>query len=305
MNKKPEAIPAATLILAKPHGNGFKVYLLKRSLKSRFLPGVYVFPGGGVDPEDREFERWKIHLDMDLEGIYGHLGGSGFTAEEALPFALAAIRETFEEAGVWLARRRGSKNGDLEALFRSRDQKNLSSGWFMRAVEKQSWVLDLSKINRWSHWLTPYGMPFRFDTRFFLTRMPEDQVCRPDMKETVGGCWVTPREALEGGLSGEMPLSPPIVVTLHQLEAHGSFDELMNGARHRPWGKALLPRLIPLSRGNIIIEPWDPMYHEDRIRIEKPPRESDVLPAGVPFSRIWYDGRLWRPVRFDEALTLK
>ena len=299
--KKPEAIPAATLILAKPHGNGFKVYLLKRSPKSRFLPGVYVFPGGAVEPEDHGFERWKFHLDMDSEGIYGHLGGSGFSTEEALPFALAAIRETFEEAGVWPARRPGSKNGDLEALFRSRDQENLSSGWFIRAVEKQSWVLDLSRINRWSHWLTPHGMPLRFDTRFFLTRMPEDQVCRPDMKETVGGCWVTPREALEGGLTGEMPLSPPIVVTLHQLEAHGSFDELMNGASHRPWGEAFLPRLIPLSRGNIIIEPWDPMYHEDRIRIEKPPREADVLAPGVPFSRIWYDGRVWRPVRFDEA----
>ena len=300
-DKKPEAIPAATLILAKPHGNGFKVYLLKRSPKSRFLPGVYVFPGGMVDPEDHGFERWKFHLNMDSESIHGVLGGSGFSTEEALPFALAAMRETFEEAGVWLARRRGSENGDIGALLKLREQANLTPGWFMRAVEKQSWVLDLSRINRWSHWLTPHGMPFRFDTRFFLTRMPEDQVCRPDMKETVGGCWVTPREALEGGLSGEMPLSPPIVVTLHQLEAHGSFDELMNGASRRPWGEAFLPRLIPLSCGNIFIEPWDPMYHEDRIRIERPPRESDVLPAGVPFSRIWYDGRLWRPVRFDEA----
>ena len=299
--KKTEAIPAATLILAKPHKNGFKVYLLKRSLKSRFLPGVYVFPGGTVEPEDRGFERWKFHLDMDSEGIYDHLGGPGFSTEAVLPFALAAIRETFEEAGVWLARRRGSQNGDLEALLRMREQEDLSSSWFMKVVEKQPWVLNLSKMNRWSHWITPYGMPFRFDTRFFLTEMPEGQVCRPDMKETVGGCWVTPKEALEGGLSGEMPLSPPIVVTLNQLKAHGSFDELMNGAGQRPWGEALLPRLIPLPRGNMILEPWDPMYHEDRIQIKKPPCESDVLPPDVPFSRIWYDGRLWRPVRFHEA----
>jgi 8-oxo-dGTP pyrophosphatase MutT (NUDIX family) len=297
--KKPEAIPAATLILVRPHENGFKVYLLKRSPKSRFLPGVYVFPGGMVDPEDHGFERWKFHLDMDSESIHGHLGGAGFSTDEALPFALAAIRETFEEAGVWLAKRRGSQDGDLEALLGWRKQENLPTTWLMRAVEKQMWVLNLSKMNRWSHWITPYGMPYRYDTRFFLAEMPEDQVCRPDMKETVGGCWVTPREALEGGLSGEMPLSPPIVVTLNQLAAFGSFDELMDGACRRSWGEALLPRLIPLPQGNVVMEPWDPMYHEKRIEIETPPLESDVLPPEAPFSRIWYDGRLWRPVRFD------
>ena len=297
--KKPEAIPAATLILARPHGSGFKIYLLKRSLKSRFLPGVYVFPGGMVDPEDHGLERWKCHLDMDSESIHGVLGGARFPAEATLPFALAAIRETFEEAGVWLARRRGPENGDIGPLLKLREQENLTPAWFIKAVEKQSWILNLSKLKRWSHWITPYGMPYRYDTRFFLAEMPENQVCCPDMKETVGGCWVTPREALERGLSGEMPLSPPIVVTLHQLAAFGSFDELMDGARQRSWGEALLPRLIPLPQGNIVMEPWDPMYYKERIQIKDLPCESDVLPPETPFSRIWYDGRLWRPVRFD------
>jgi len=292
----PEAIPAATLILAKPHGDRFKVYLLKRSQESRFLPGVYVFPGGTVETEDHGLKRWKVHLDMDSNRFHEHLCGDGFSAEDALPFALAAIRETFEEAGVWLAHGSGAEQADIAALLRLRAREDLSSVWLFRVVEEQGWRLNLRALHRWSHWITPQGMPIRFDTRFYLARMPEDQACRPDMKETVAGVWVTPEEALLSSLSGEMPLSPPIVATLHELQTVGSFDELMNAANLRPWGEALLPRLIPLPHGNIVIEPWDPMYHEDRIRIETPPRESDVLPAGAPFSRIWYDGRCWRPV---------
>lgn len=297
--KKPkisEPVPAATLILARPHESGFQVYLLKRSPKSRFLPDAYVFPGGTLELEDYGLARWKDHLDMDPESLEAQLGGTGFSAEEALPYALAAVRETFEEAGIWMAHKSGSKNGDLEGLLKLRNREDLSTDWFLSAVKGEGWRIQLRVLKRWSHWITPTAMPMRFDTRFYLTQMPEDQVCRPDMKETVAGVWVTPLEALKGNFTGKIPLSPPILVTLHELLACDSIEKLSHAADDRLWGEALQPRFIPLTRGGVIVEPWDPMYHEDSIPIKNSPGDADVLPPEAPFSRIWYDGSRWRPV---------
>jgi len=298
MNMKdiPEPIPAATLILIRPHGNRFQVYLLKRSPKSRFLPNVYVFPGGTLEPEDYGLARWETHLDLDANRLEEVLGGRGLSAEAVLPYSVAAVRETFEEAGVWLAQKNGAKNYHLEALQKLRKNEALTSSWFLETVQKQGWILNLSRMRRWSHWITPIGLPFRFDTRFYLTCMPDEQVCLPDMKETVAGIWVPPKEALEGGCNGDIPLSPPILATLQELLAFGSFNELVAAADRREWGESLMPRLVTLERGNVILEPWDPLYHEVQPQL-KPPAESDVLPPQTSFSRIWHDGRIWRPVR--------
>ena len=297
MNTKniPEPIPAATLILARPHESSFQVYLLKRSPKSRFLPSVYVFPGGTLEPEDHGLDRWKDHLDMDGNQFEKRLGGQGFSTEAALPYAVAAVRETFEEAGVWLVHKNGAPYENIEALQNLRKAETLPSTWFLEVVQKHGWVLNLSRMRRWSHWITPVGLPYRFDTRFYLTHMPQDQVCLPDMKETVAGVWVTPKEALEGGCTGDMPLSPPILATLQELMTFESFDALMDSARRRSWGAPLMPRLIPLKGGNLILEPWDPLYDEDQPQV-KPPCELNVLLPEVRFSRIWHDGRIWRPV---------
>ncbi len=260
------------------------------------MPDVYVFPGGPLEPEDYGPTRWEAHLDLDGERIEKELGGRGFRAEAVLPYCVAAVRETFEEAGVWLARKNGAGDHRLEALQKQRNNEALSSGWLLHTVRKQGWVLKLSGLRRWSHWITPMGLPFRFDTRFYLARMPEDQFCLPDMKETVAGMWVTPKEALQGAWNGDMPLSPPILVTLRELLAFGSFDELMEAADARMWGERLMPRLLTLARGSLILEPWDPQYHWEQPQLT-PPGESDVLPPGTTFSRVWHEGGIWRPVR--------
>ena len=100
-----------------------------------------------------------------------------------------------------------------------------------------------------------------------------------------------------GNMEGTIPLSPPTLVTLHDLLKYGSIKDLQDESRQRPWGPVLFPRLVPLAKGAVIVEPWDPQYGDDDIRIGPEDLPSSILSVGEPFSRIWYDGRLWRPIR--------
>ncbi|MHB8766418.1 MAG: hypothetical protein ACYDA8_19055, partial [Deferrisomatales bacterium] len=64
-----------------------------------------------------------------------------------------------------------------------------------------------------------------------------------------------------------------------------------------PWGEALAPRYLRFPRGGMILEPWDPEHGRADLVLDPAGLEGAVLPLGEPFSRLWHDGRLWRPVR--------
>jgi len=72
--------------------------------------------------------------------------------------------------------------------------------------------------------------------------------------------------------------------------------DLKKEVRARTWGEALLPRMIRLPKGRLILEPWDPMSKKE-LEIDARGLEMNCLPVGEPFSRIWYHGGIWRPVR--------
>ena len=86
-------------------------------------------------------------------------------------------------------------------------------------------------------------------------------------------------------------------MTLHDFLGYRNLKDLQADARYRSWGPAISPRLVPLAKGAVIVEPWDPQYRQKEIRIDLKQLPDAVLPVGEPFSRIWYDGRLWRPVK--------
>jgi 8-oxo-dGTP pyrophosphatase MutT (NUDIX family) len=293
-NEKPLA-PAATVVLVRPHEKTFQVYLLRRSGKSGFMGGLYVFPGGRVDAEDMDAAVWGERVDLAPADIALRLGG-GLDPDTARAYGVAAIRETLEEAGVFLAIRNGNPGKDLDRICELRLSDTLSKDWFSDRVRQDGWKLNLGALRRWSHWITPRGMKKRFDTRFFLAVIPEDQSCRPDLRETVHGLWVTPEAGLQGNLDRKIPLSPPTVVTLHQLLSFADFNALLAETESRPWGDPVRPRMIPLEKGVVILEPWDPMYGEETIDIDIGGLESAVAPVGRPFSRIWLHRGLWRPL---------
>jgi 8-oxo-dGTP pyrophosphatase MutT (NUDIX family) len=285
---------ASTVILAREQLGELQIYLLRRSGRSSFMPGNYVFPGGRVDREDRDRELWKGHADMALKAISRRLG-DGLGEEEALGHAVAAIRETFEEAGVFLAYRDGVGREDIEAVCERPMNGDLPQGWFHEWTVSGDWTLAISWLAPWAHWITPKVRLQRYDTRFFLAFMPDGQECAPDAKETTHGIWISPEKALKGNLRKEIPLSPPGLVTMHELLEYSSREELERETVKRSWGDTRMPQLVPLQGEALILLPWDSMYNQD-VEIHAEDLENRVLPIGKPFSRLWYHDGIWRPV---------
>jgi 8-oxo-dGTP pyrophosphatase MutT (NUDIX family) len=284
-----EAIPtptaAATLIPVRRQPAGIEVYLLRRSTASKFMPGVYVFPGGSLEDDDRDVAFWRRHIDLPPDRLAHFLGGS---VDRLLPFAVAAIRETWEEAGLLLA----APDHELPP------PGSIGDGMpFSRRIHADGLRLRISALGRWHHWITPELMPRRFDTYFFTAPVPTDRVCRPDNHETVHGIWISPRHALAQNARGTLPLSPPTLVTLHQMLDAADPEELLGTVRRRSWPAPIMPRLWPLEKSALIIEPWDPDYHRETVSVDVERLEKDLLPVGAPFSRLWRRKGVFRPVK--------
>jgi len=77
-----------------------------------------------------------------------------------------------------------------------------------------------------------------------------------------------------------------------------TLDALDRGREKRGWGEPIFPRLVPLGKGagSIIVEPWDPMYGREDLRVDAGNLPGRLLPAEAPFSRLWNDGGIWKPV---------
>jgi 8-oxo-dGTP pyrophosphatase MutT (NUDIX family) len=294
--KAPSLRPASTVILVRENQARLQVYLLKRSAQSGFMAGKYVFPGGTLDASDLDIVFWKRHVDLKADDVDRRLGG-GLPAKDIYAYGVAAIRETLEEAGVFLASRDSGNPSDYERIAGLRMNQELSAHWFRDLIETEHWMLQFSQLARWSQWITPTRMKKRYDTRFFLVFMPEAQACAPDAWETVHGLWVSPEEGLAGNLSGEIPLSPPTLISLHQLLAYRDLKDLKQETATRPWGEAMAPNMVVTPAGPIILEPWDPEWHRDTVEVDLNYLLNNILPVGEPMSRIWLHDGLWRPVR--------
>jgi 8-oxo-dGTP pyrophosphatase MutT (NUDIX family) len=211
---EPAAVrPASTVLLLRDHvtAREIEVFMMVRHHQIEFNSGALVFPGGSVDKSDRE-----IAGRPDL-----FTGSAGLDAE-ALGFRIAGIRETFEESGILLARPAGSdvlieagRAREIEAAHRTALCEGKTS--FLDVISSNNLVLALDALVPYAHWITPEGMPKRFDTWFFLAAAPPDQLGAHDGKESTDSIWVSPREALVGGDDGRFKLPFPTTRNLIRL----------------------------------------------------------------------------------------
>ena len=199
---------AATVLLLRDGAKDLEVLMTRRSMTASFAPGAYVFPGGGIDELDSQ----------------AHAQSTRRTGQTDLHLtqAIAAIRESFEELGVLLARRPDGSHAntqDIAALDRRAP--------FARQCAERGLVLAGDDVFVLAHWVTDRDLPRRFDVPFLLARMPEGQEPVADETEQFEPVWIRPADALEKHKVGNFFIIFPTIRTLERLQAYADVDSAL------------------------------------------------------------------------------
>ena len=219
---------ASTVLLLRDGAKDeIEVFMMVRHHEIDFNSGALVFPGGSLEAGDQEI--------ISRPELYS--GGERLDAA-ALSFRIAAIRETFEESGILLAHSRESNalvDAKRAAGIEASSRTLLSEGKiaFAKVLADNGLMLALDELVPYAHWITPEGMPKRFDTWFFLAAAPPEQAGAHDGRESTDSVWLSPREALKGGESGRFKLPFPTTRNLIRLGKQPSVAAALGDARGR------------------------------------------------------------------------
>jgi 8-oxo-dGTP pyrophosphatase MutT (NUDIX family) len=180
--------PASTVLLLRDGSGGIDVLMVTRNVASDFASGALVFPGGRVDAADAEaavLSRCRAVAGADAA---------------AMAFRVAAVRETFEEAHLLLARREGADRllaaGEVDMIEAALTARLGRPPQFADILAAGGIELATDLLVPFAHWITPIGPPKRFDTHFFLAPAPADQVAAHDGREAVDTVWISPQRAI-------------------------------------------------------------------------------------------------------------
>ena len=193
--------PAATVLLLRDSPQGVEVLMTRRSLTASFAPGAYVFPGGGIDAQDA--------------AAHGQATRRPTQSDTHLTQAIAAIRESFEELGVLLARRADGSPADasdVAALDRHAP--------FAAQCAARGLTLAAADVYVLAHWITDRDLPRRFDVPFLVARMPAGQTPVADDAEQFEPVWVRPADALARHEAGQFFIIFPTIRTLQRLQPY-------------------------------------------------------------------------------------
>lgn len=209
-----------------PTPSALEVFMMRRAHTMAFVPDAVVFPGGGVHRLDYEPCPWVGPSPAEWAARMG------CDEEHAAALVVAAVRELFEECGVLLAGagEAGAQTAlDVSSWQEARgqlDAHELSLSAFLR---REGLVLRADLLSLQSHWVTPLYEPRRYDTCFFVARMPEGQRADGETTESSGSAWMRPGEMLDLADQGKAIVVPPTVSNLSMLARARSIDELFAG----------------------------------------------------------------------------
>ena len=221
-------VPAATLLLVRDGPEGIEVLLTTRNDAAGFAAGATVFPGGKLDADDRERAR--------ADGAAGD------------PLRIAAIRETFEECGILLARPAADAALLSAAALAELLARQASVTDFGAFVGRAGLALAADLLVPFAHWITPADQLKRFDTHFFLAPAPADQVALHDGHEATIVHWLTPAGAIAAARCGEIKLVLPTRLNLLKLGRSKTVAEALDAAR-RSEIVTVLPDLVETADG--------------------------------------------------------
>ena len=248
--------PSATVMLLRDGVQGLEVFLVERHHQIDFAGGASVFPGGKLHPSD---------TDPALRSC--SRGGEVLNDAE-LALRVAAIRESFEECGVLLARPEGSD--ELVSAAR------LADLWKRHRAEMQSHRVSLAQLALeeglelacdllvpFAHWITPVGMPKRFDTHFFLVPAPPSRAARTTDTGICQSRWARPADALADAMPGKRSSFRRMNIKAQSQRDGGRSHRIARASRivtvcRRDAGTRRRPRAaIPPEAGYVSTAPLD------------------------------------------------
>ncbi|WP_225846988.1 NUDIX hydrolase [Streptomyces sp. HPF1205] len=240
---------AATVLLLKDTAAGPAVHMLRRRASMAFAGGMYAYPGGGVDPRDERPVGWA---GPALESWSAALG---VPPERAQAVVCAAVRETFEESGVLLA------GPDAHTVVAD----VTAPGWeaeraalvardlaFADFLARRDLVLRSDLLAPWARWITPEFEERRYDTWFFLARLPDGQRTRDVSGEADRTVWLRPAQAVEGYDRGELTMLPPTITTLRALLPYESAGAALAAAPGRDLAPVLARAALDAHGGVVL-----------------------------------------------------
>jgi glyoxylase-like metal-dependent hydrolase (beta-lactamase superfamily II)/8-oxo-dGTP pyrophosphatase MutT (NUDIX family) len=278
---------AATIVVVRDGGDGIEVLLSRRAERGDHNSGAWVFPGGIVDPGDRQSHDCCAGVD-DIEAS-ARLG----LPSNGLDYYVAAVRECFEESGLLFATgadgelvRLDDAAGTALGAWRGPLHRNERSlGQMCRAFGLK---LALDRLVYLSHWLTPLARPKRFDTRFFVAAAPMSQTAAFDGTEMVEQLWLRPAAAL--ARATELKLMTPTQKTLELVGRYETVEALLAWARAPRDVALIMPRVGKGSEGMRPVLPEEPAFAE----------LGRIDPAGHGFA--CYEIQVATPVRLSPRL---
>jgi 8-oxo-dGTP pyrophosphatase MutT (NUDIX family) len=235
---------ASTLVLLRDSAHGPEIFFVKRNTNASFMGGAFVFPGGRVDDGDQS--------PALLSRLHGFVEQPGLSGDSGRALVVAALRETFEEAGVLLVVEQDGTPADLSspertalvAEVRARVLRGEVAA-FGELLDTLKLSLDAGALSYFARWITPEAEPKRFDARFFVSLAPAAQEASHDQQETTEGRWLRPEEALALHEKGEVFLAPPTFRTLEAFCGFGSAAKALAARR---------PDAVPVVRPFLRLE---------------------------------------------------
>jgi glyoxylase-like metal-dependent hydrolase (beta-lactamase superfamily II)/8-oxo-dGTP pyrophosphatase MutT (NUDIX family) len=268
---------AASLMLLRDSTDstdGLEVLMVRRAERDGDVrSGALVFPGGVVDARDRRAHARLIGGDDAVWSARLGLSSGG------LDFVIAALRETFEEVDLLMA------DGPFDSAA--------TQGWRQRLQAGEAGIdellaatglrLDLRGLHYAGHWLTPPGLPKRFDTRFFAARAPAGQTAEADHVETQAVLWLRPRDVLDRSRGFKlMPVTQRLLEDLARLaDAHADADSALAEIAARTEFPLMMPRRALGPKGPRVVLP-DEHAHAEVGRLDPDGRgdvHGDILPG--------------------------
>ncbi len=283
---------ASTVILIR---DPLEVLLMQRSTHDSFMAKATVYPGGAVDDSDSNPGLAGFSCGFDGAKARKILNNPDSDMNASSDLFFAAIRELFEEAFILIAEKASG-----EPLDFSKEPELSRFRQYRKAIhDKEMTLIELARMEGivykpealipFAHWITPTFQKIRFDTWFFLAKLPHGQVAVHDNEELTSAAWMRPEDALEKNAAGEIMLLPPTMITLNELLSFNSVSRLINHVYSKD-----IPAIMPegFTEGSVIGVrlPNDPAYSNENLKLPHT--------HGKP-SRVILDNGIWRIISAD------